>query len=104
MTTGADIKDRILFAVGAAAVVLAALPYRAFDLDLFFAPKELALHACALALALPALRRAEKLEATGVDLLLALYLLLGALSALFAADRWLAARALAVSVSGAVIF
>ena len=45
------LRDRIALAVlvaGALAAVLAVLPYRAFDLDRFFAPKELALHVTAL--------------------------------------------------------
>ena len=37
----------IVVIVGALAVVLLSLPYKAFDLDRFFVPKELALHATA---------------------------------------------------------
>jgi O-antigen ligase len=85
-------------------VVLAAAPYPIFDLDRFFAPKELALHAFALALALPLLRRAKTLSLDRTDAALALYLLIGALSALFAPDGWSAARALAVTLSGACLF
>ncbi|MDD5210413.1 MAG: O-antigen ligase family protein [Elusimicrobiales bacterium] len=95
---------RALFVAGAVAVVLAATPYRLFDLDRFFAPKELVLHATALALALLGLRRAKTLELSRVDLPLALYLALTFASALFAADRWLSTRALAVTLSGAVMF
>ncbi|HEX4047751.1 MAG TPA: hypothetical protein VH309_07955, partial [Elusimicrobiota bacterium] len=85
-------------------VVLAAAPYPIFDLDRFFAPKELALHSFALALTLSALRRAETLSLDRTDLALALYLLLGTASALIAPDGWSAARALAVTLSGACVF
>lgn len=84
--------------------MLAAAPYPIFDLDRFFAPKELALSAFALALSLPLLRRAKSLSLDRTDLVLALYLLLSAAGALLAPDHWAAARALAVSVSGAAVF
>lgn len=93
---------RALLVAGAIAVVLAAAPYPMFDLDRFLAPKELALHGAALALL--GLRRAKALEFERADLPLALYLLLSFISALFAADHWLAARALAITLSGAAVF
>ncbi|MDD2806413.1 MAG: O-antigen ligase family protein [Elusimicrobiales bacterium] len=95
---------RGLIFTGAIAVVLAAAPYRAFDLDRFFAPKELALHAVTLALVLLVLRRVKTLEFSLVDLLVAAYLALSLASTLAAADHWLAARALAVTLSGAGVF
>ena len=95
---------RALFVLGAIAVVLAAAPYRIFDLDRFFAPKELALHAAALALVLLTLRRVKTLELNRIDLLLSLYLSLSFASALFASDHWLSTRALAVTLSGAGVF
>jgi O-antigen ligase len=95
---------RVLLAVGAITVVLAAAPYRLFDLDRFFAPKELLLHLAALALVLLGLRRVKTLEFSVTDLLLVLYLSLSCVSALFAADHWLATRALAITLSGAGIF
>lgn len=93
-----------LLVIGALLVVAAAAPYRLFDLDRFLAPKEMALHAVALALALPGLRRLKALEFSRTDLLLAAYLALSGVSALFAPDHWLAARALAITLSGAAIF
>jgi len=95
---------RSLLVIGAITVVLAATPYRLFDLDRFFAPKELALHAAALAMALLSLRRVKALELNLVDLLLALYLSLSFVSALFAGDHWLSTRALAITLSGAGVF
>ena len=89
---------------GAIAVVLAAAPYKAFDLDRFFVPKELVLHATALAATLFCLIRARRLGLGRVDQLLALFLVVGVLSALFATNWWLAGRAVAVSLSGAACF
>jgi hypothetical protein len=97
------IAVRVLFAA-AVLVVLAAAPYRMFDLDRFLAPKELVLNAAALALALLSLRRAKTLGFSGTDLLLVLYLALSSVSALFAADHWLSMRALAITLSGAAVF
>src|ERR1019366_4228816 len=83
----------ILLAVGAGALacVLAVLPYRSFDLDRFFAPKELALHAAALiagtaalASARPSARpSARRLPLSRADLALAAWLSLSLISALF---------------------
>ncbi|HEX5829774.1 MAG TPA: hypothetical protein VFY16_02260, partial [Gemmatimonadaceae bacterium] len=89
---------------GAVGVVLAAGTWRTFELDRFFLPKELALHLTAL-LAVPlALGTARGWTRTRVDLLLAAWLALGALSALLATNGWLAWRALAISVSGVLLF
>jgi O-antigen ligase len=101
--TGAR-TTRVLLAMGAIAVVLAAAPYKAFDLDRFFVPKELVLHLTALAVAIVGLRRARSLELTRVDFLLAAYITLSAVSALFATNHWLAARALAITLSCAAVY
>lgn len=89
---------------GAVAVALAALPFKAFDLDRYFVPKELVLHLTAGLAALIVLARARRITPNRVDLLLAGYLALSALSALFAPNWWNAERALAVSVSGVALF
>ena len=50
MTEGGSISQRLALRVmqfGVIAVVLVALPYKQFDLDRFFVPKELVLHATA---------------------------------------------------------
>ena len=94
----------VALSVGAVAVILAALPFKAFDLDRFFLPKELVLHVVASAAALAILASLVRLRLTRVDVLLAAYLALSALSALFAANWWLAERALAISLSSAVVF
>jgi O-antigen ligase len=89
---------------GAIAVVLAAAPYKSFDLDRFFVPKELVLHVTALLATLLCLTRARRLGLSRADQLLGLFVALGLLSALFATNWWLAGRAVAISLSGAACF
>jgi O-antigen ligase len=101
------LPDRLATAVlqlGAIAVVLVAAPYKPFDLDRFFVPKELVLHVTAGLVALLCLSRARQLRFARVDELLALFLGLGLVSALFATNWWLAGRAVAISVAGAACF
>ena len=95
---------RWLLVIAAVGVVLAAATYRAFDLDRFFVPKELVLHTFALALVLLTLWRVPSLDFRRLDILLASYLALSAVSALLATDHWLSARALALTLSSAGIF
>jgi O-antigen ligase len=102
-TRGEHLALRVL-QFGAIAVVLSVSQYVAFELDRFFVPKELAFH---LAVALAAICGAHtftRVSATRIDRLIALYLLLSAISALFATNRWLAFRALAISASSALLF
>lgn len=94
----------VVVALGALAVGLAVAPYKAFELDRFFVPKELALHVAALVLGVLALGRRSRVAYSGVDVLLALVLGLALLSAAFAPNHWLAARALAVTWSSLVVF
>jgi O-antigen ligase len=89
---------------GALATVLLAAPYKVFDLDRYFVPKELALVVTATlagALALVAVRR---VALTRVDTLLAAFLVVSVLSALHAVNPWLAWRSVAVSASGITLF
>jgi hypothetical protein len=90
--------------IGAIAVVLAVTTFHAFELDRFFVPKELALHVAAALAGLLALRALWRMSITRVDLLLAGYLGLSALSALMATNGWLAFRALAVTASSILLF
>jgi O-antigen ligase len=96
----------VLLALGAGALgcVLAVLPYRSFDLDRFFAPKELAFHAAALVAGTVTLACTRRLSLSRADLALVAWLSLSAISALFATNHWLAYRAFTISVSGAAIF
>ena len=91
---------------GAIAVVLAALPYKTFDLDRYFVPKELVLGltATAAALLLLAHRDTHKPAVSRVDVLLVAFLGLSAASAWFAVNGWLAWRALAISLAGILLF
>src|SRR5579862_2853063 len=91
---------------GAIAVVLAALPYKTFDLDRYFVPKELVLGltATAAALLLLAHRDAHKPTVSRVDIMLVAFLGLSAASAWFAVNGWLAWRAFAISFLGVVLF
>jgi O-antigen ligase len=90
--------------VGAIAVVLAAAPYKSFDLDRFFVPKELVLCITALVVTLLCVSLARQFSLARVDELLVVWLGLGAVSALFATNWWLAGRALALSLGGAACF
>jgi O-antigen ligase len=90
--------------IGAIAVILAVTTFHAFELDRFFVPKELVLHLAAALAGLLAMRALWRMSLTRVDLLLAGYLVLSAVSALFATNRWLAIRALAVTASSILLF
>ena len=100
----ADRAVRWIIAAGIIAVVLIALPYKLFELDRYFVPKELVLHVVALAVAMFLLVRRKSLSFDLADGLLAIFLLWSAGSALFATNYWLAQRALGVSVSSAILF
>ena len=99
-----DLITVVTVIVGAFAVVLLALPYKAFDLDRFFVPKELALHITAAVTGLIVLVRRPAPSLSRVDTFLAAFLILGVLSTLFAENWWLATRALAITASGVTIF
>jgi len=106
-TSEATIADRIALgaiALGALTAVLVVLPYRSFDLDRFFVPKELALHAAALVVSVIALFQRRRVPLDRADLLLFVWLLLSALSGLFATNHWLAFRAFGLSASAAALF
>lgn len=94
----------LLLQVGLVAVVLAVLPYKLFELDRYFVPKELVLHLVALMLAVFFLARTRTVTVDAADALLAVFLVWSAASALFATNYWLAQRALGVSASSAIIF
>jgi O-antigen ligase len=87
--------------IGAIAVVLAATTDIAFDLDRFLVPKELVLHLTAVIAGLLTVRGAVRSK---VDRLLIIYLMVSAISAAFATNRWLGLRGLAISASAIVLF
>jgi O-antigen ligase len=94
----------VLLAVAAVAIVLAAAPYKTFDLDRYFVPKELVLNASALIAALLCIHRCQRATLSLVDVLLAAFLVAGLVSAVFATNFWAAERALAISFAGAAVF
>jgi O-antigen ligase len=99
--------DRIALGVmiaGALGVVLVSLPYKAFDLDRFFVPKELVLHTTAVITGLIALARRPRPMLSRIDTLLVGFLAVSIISALFAENWWLATRALAITASGLTVF
>ncbi len=100
----ADRMIRLFLQAGVTFAVLAALPYKMFELDRYFVAKELVLNIAALAIAVILVARRRSLWFDLSDALLALFLLWSAASALFATNHWLAQRSLGVSVSAAVIF
>src|SRR5207237_10220904 len=95
---------RVVIQVGVILTVIVALPYKVFELDRYFVPKELVLHAAALIVAVALFARRRSLSFDLVDGLLALFLLWSAGAVLFATNYWLAQRAIGVSISGAIIF
>jgi O-antigen ligase len=80
------------------------MPYKAFDLDRYFVPKELVLHLCAAIATIRIVAKRGRIAVRSVDILLALFLIESAVSAIFATNGWAAERALAISVSGAALF
>lgn len=94
----------LLLQIGVVAVVVVALPYKLFELDRYFVPKELVLHVVALLVGATLVLRRRTINVDIADALLALFLVWSVLSALFATNYWLAQRALGVSVSSAIIF
>ncbi|MDQ6925264.1 MAG: hypothetical protein M3154_03395, partial [Candidatus Eremiobacteraeota bacterium] len=100
---------------GSVLAMVAATPYRLFELDRFFVPKEVVLLlvatiACWAAAGLVGDDASPDDQTRGpgldrvVDTALALYLAGSTASALLAPSGWLAARALAISGSGATLF
>ena len=94
---------RILQA-GVIVAVFAATTHRTFELDRFLVAKELVLHLTAFFATLFALGALRRMKAAGVDRLLVAWLVLGAVSAIFATNPWLGFRALAVTISAAMVF
>src|SRR5258706_2482211 len=99
--------DRVIGLVIRAGVILAvivALPYKVFELDRYFVPKELVLHVAALIIALMLLARRRWLSFDLVDGLIAFSRLCSIASAIFATNHWMAQRSVAISVSGVIVF
>lgn len=100
----ADRIIRLVIQAGVILVVIIALPYKMFELDRYFVPKELVLNGAAFIIALALTARRRSLSFDLIDGLLALFLLWSAASAIFATNHWVAQRSLGISISGAIIF
>jgi O-antigen ligase len=101
--SGDQVALRVLQA-GAIAIVLAATPYKAFDLDRYFVPKELVLLVCAAVAAFVVATRLVRVSMTAVDLAMLVFLVASLGSAVLATNPWAAERALAISTGGAALF
>lgn len=93
-----------LLQVALVTVAVIALPYRVFELDRYFVPKELVLHLAGVFVGGFLVLRPRVARTDRVDLLLAVFLGWSVLSAMFATNHWLAQRALAVSASSLALF
>ncbi|HMH26609.1 MAG TPA: hypothetical protein VK542_08515, partial [Gemmatimonadaceae bacterium] len=100
----ADRVIRLAIQAGVIAAVVAALPYKVFELDRYFVPKELVLHVAALIIALVLVARRRTLSFDIVDGLIAFFLLWSVASAVFATNHWVAQRSVAISVSSGIVF
>jgi O-antigen ligase len=90
---------------GVVLCTLAFLPHAGPRLpDDYMVPRELVLHATALAAAVLCLARAGRVRLGADDLLLAGFALLGVLAYGGAANPWLATRAIGLTVSGVAVF
>ncbi len=94
----------VIIAAGAIAVVLAVLPYRTFELDRFFVPKEAVLHVTALMAGLVALIGVRQLRLTAADDVLIGYFFLSLISAIASSNAWLSFRALSITASSLILF
>lgn len=94
----------LVLAAGALGVIVAVQPYKTFELDRFFVPKELVLHATALVAGLLALKGIERLRLSSADDVLLAFFTLSVVSALMAPNLYLAFRSLAITGSSLVIF
>lgn len=93
-----------LLQIGAIAVILVATLHRNYELDRFLVPKELVLNLTAFLAGFLALRLVRDLSFRRIDLLLALYFVVSAVSAALATNEWLGFRALAVTASTILLF
>lgn len=102
--TRTDLTLAVILIAGVIAVMIAALSLKLFELDRYFMPKELVLNLAAMLIGIILIFSRSGLRADTLDGLLVVFLVWSLASALFAGNHWLAQRALAVSVSSAMIF
>lgn len=90
--------------LGLVSVMVVVLPFKVFELDRYFVPKELALHLVALVGAATLWSRRDMIANDSVVTLLFGFLAWSFVSAIFAENLWLAQRAFGLSLSSVVIF
>jgi hypothetical protein len=93
-----------LLAAGAFAVVLSGTASDMFELDRFSVPKELALNLTALLAALLLAANWRGLRATVPELVLGAFVVWSVVCAVLSVNRWIALRAVALTLSGFLIF
>jgi O-antigen ligase len=94
----------VILAAGVVLVMLAALSFKVFELDRYFVPKELVLNVAALLVGIFLIAGRRPVRADPIDALLVVFLLWSVASGVLATNHWLAQRALAVSLSSAIVF
>jgi O-antigen ligase len=94
----------LVLQLGAIAAVLAATPFKLFDLERFFIPKELVLHTAAFLCVLLCIDRLRTVKLDRVDFFLIAFAVLSVVSALLATNRWLSTRSVAITLSGLAVF
>jgi O-antigen ligase len=94
----------LLIRVGVVASALAVLPFKVFELDRYFVPKELILHVVAVGAIVMLLMDARVHATDAADALLALFVAVSAVSTVFATNHWIAQRALGITTSSALVF
>ena len=90
--------------IGILAVVLVATPFKPFELDRFFVPKELVLHTTAFLCVALCASRLRSLSLDRVDFFLVTFAALSVVSAVLAPNQWLSLRSVAISLSGLAVF
>jgi O-antigen ligase len=99
-----DRAAAVILCAGVIAVMLVALVFKVFELDRYFVPKELVMNVAALVAAGLFLTRGNYRAPDIIDALLIAFLAWSILSGIFAGNHWVAQRAIALSLSSAVIF
>lgn len=93
-----------LHELGLLVVMVMALPYKTFELDRYFVPKELVLHAVAFCALVALALRVDALRRDVVDVALACFVAWSFVTVLGATNPWLAQRAFAITLSSALLF
>lgn len=99
-----QIAALVTLQIGVLAAVLVASPFKAFELDRFFVPKELVLHATAFVCVMLCVNRLRSISLDRVDFFLIVFAGLSVASSILAANRWLSLRSVAITLSGLAIF